>query len=312
MTLPALNTKGFAVAIIDALSAHICVLDQNGVIIAINRAWRNFGVENAGDSGSSDIGIHYLKVCQSAKGPGSDEAGPFAVGVRSVLEGKAQSFQLEYPCHSPTELRWYMGRVTPLDIEQGGAVVSHQNITERKLLEFDLARLAATDPLTGAYNRRYFLEKANLEVARVKRFSGAASVVMIDIDRFKAVNDTYGHAMGDQALRSVAQTCQQALREIDVFARFGGEEFVILLPETNVDGAWRVAEKLRALLSETPIEHGGRTIAVTASFGVADVWPGDETVDGAIARADTALYEAKRSGRNCVKAFAAVQRATGT
>lgn len=312
MTFPALNTKGFAVAVIDALSAHICVLDQDGVIIAVNRAWRNFGVENPPVSGRSEIGTHYLKVCQTAVGPGSEEAGPFALGVQSVLDRKAQSFQLEYPCHSPTELRWYVGRVTPLDIEQGGAVVSHQNITQRKLLEFDLARLAATDPLTGAPNRRYFFEKAKLEVARVKRFGASASVVMIDIDRFKAINDTHGHAVGDQALRSLAQTCQKALRAIDIFARFGGEEFILLLPETDLAGAWRVAEKLRLSLSDIPIELGEIKISLTASFGVAEVWPNDETIDGAIDRADTALYEAKHAGRNRVKTFTAPHRATGT
>jgi PAS domain-containing protein len=159
MTSP-LERTGFAAAVIDALASHICVTDQHGVIIAVNRAWRRFGEENSGGLCKSDLGTHYLRVCQSSSGPGADEANDFALGVRAVLEGQSELFELEYPCHSPTESRWFLGRVTPIGVEQGGAVVSHLNITARKLMEFELAKLASTDPLTGLPNRRYFLEAA--------------------------------------------------------------------------------------------------------------------------------------------------------
>ena len=115
MTSP-LETTGFAAAVIDALSSHICVIDRHGVIIAVNRAWRRFGEENGSGSGRSDVGVHYLGICQSSSGPGADEADDFALGVRAVLEGQSELFQLEYPCHSPTESRWFLARL----IHHGG------------------------------------------------------------------------------------------------------------------------------------------------------------------------------------------------
>jgi diguanylate cyclase (GGDEF)-like protein len=297
MTSP-LEATGFAAAVIDALASHICVTDREGVIIAVNRAWRKFGEENAGGSCGSDVGAHYLRICQGSHGPGSDEADDFALGVRTVLDGHSELFELEYPCHSPTESRWFLGRVTPLGIEQGGAVISHLNITARTLMEFELAKLSSTDPLTGLPNRRYFLEVARREVERVRRFGGLASVVMIDLDHFKTLNDTYGHATGDEALRGVARACR--LRDIDVFARWGGEEFVAILPGTDQEGAFIVAEKLRSAVSEAQVEVGSTNVTVTASFGVTQVWPHDKAIDEALARADGALYDAKKAGRNRV------------
>ncbi|UVK38750.1 PAS domain-containing protein [Mesorhizobium sp. AR10] len=154
METPILEAKGFAAAVIDALASHICVITQDGVIVTVNRAWQIFAVENPPVSNRSGIGSHYLKICREASGAGSEEAGKFALGVQAVLEGKTDLFQMEYPCHSPKENRWFLGRVTPLKAEQRGAVISHMTITDRKLLEFELVRLAATDPLTGGPNRR--------------------------------------------------------------------------------------------------------------------------------------------------------------
>jgi diguanylate cyclase (GGDEF)-like protein len=308
MTTPILEAKGFAAAVIDALSSHICVLNKDGVIVVVNRAWQNFTVENPPVSNRTGVGAHYLEVCRIASGPGSEEAEKFALGIQSVLEGKTELFQMEYPCHSPTQNRWFLGRVTPLKTRQWGAVISHMTITDRRLLEFDLVRLAATDSLTGLPNRRYFLETANLEVERVRRFGAAASVVMIDLDHFKAVNDTYGHAAGDEALRCFAQVCKRRLRQIDMLARIGGEEFVIMLPGTNEAGAVSVAEKLRHVLCETPVKSGQDQFNMTASFGVAEIRAVDRGVDECLGRADSALYAAKRAGRNRVMSFSAVPR----
>lgn len=298
MTASVLETRDFAAAVIDALSSQICVIDRDGVIIAVNQAWRRFGQENSAGSCKSDVGAHYLRICQSSSGPGADEAEDFAHGVLAVLHGESSLFQLEYPCHSPTERRWFLGRVTPLAVEQGGAVISHLNITERKLMEFELAKMASTDPLTGLPNRRYFLEAAAREFERVRRFGGSASVMMLDLDHFKTVNDIYGHAAGDDALRSVTQAC--LLRDTDVFARWGGEEFVAILPETDEEGAFLIADKLRCAVSKASIKMASCTIHISASVGVAQVWPSDEDIDEALQRADRALYDAKNSGRNRV------------
>ncbi|QPC95922.1 sensor domain-containing diguanylate cyclase [Mesorhizobium sp. INR15] len=308
---PILESKGFAAAVIDALASHLCVIDRQGVIIAVNRAWSTFNRENSSGPVRSDVGTHYLRVCRSAAGPGSEEGEPFALGVQSVLSGETELFQMEYPCHSPTQNRWFLGRVTPLRSEHGGAVISHLNITDRKLIELELARLAATDPLTGLPNRRFFQQTADLELERVRRFSASASVIMLDVDHFKSVNDTYGHALGDEALRCLTNTCRQSLRKMDVFARHGGEEFVILLPGTKEAGASSVAEKLRAAIAAMPVSDGQNHIKLTASFGVAQLRPVDQGIDAGLARADRALYAAKHSGRNCVRCFSDVERERG-
>lgn len=297
----------FAAAVIDALSSHICVVDNDSVIVTVNRAWQNFTLENPPVSRCAGVGANYLTVCRKTSGPDSEDAERFALGVEAVLEGRTELFQMEYPCHSPTESRWFLGRVTPLRTsQQRGAVISHMTITDRKLLELELVRLAATDSLTGLPNRRYFLEAANAEVARASRFGSAASVMMIDLDHFKTVNDSYGHAAGDQALHVLTQVCKKLLRQIDVFARLGGEEFAILLPGTNATGAVSLAERLRLAVCATPVISNQYQFNVTASFGVAEVRVGEGDVVSCLGRADSALYAAKKAGRNCVMSFAAI------
>jgi len=310
MTTPILEEKGFAAAVFDALSSHICVIDRSSVIVAVNRAWENFILENPPVSTKAGVGVNYFEICRKAAGQGSDGAQAFGEGIQSVLDGKSELFEMEYSCPSPTQDRWFVGHVTPLKNGQGGAVISHMTITDRKLLEFELMRLAATDPLTGLPNRRYFVNTANLEVERVSRFGAAASVVMIDVDRFKAVNDTYGHAGGDEALRRLAQVCKKPLRQIDVLARIGGEEFVLMLPGTDESGAVSVAEKLRHALCEAPVKEGQIQFSITASFGVAQIRADDNGVEESLGRADSALYAAKRAGRNRVMRYADIPNAT--
>jgi diguanylate cyclase (GGDEF)-like protein len=302
-----LDVEDFAASALDALSSHICVIDKNSLIVAVNRAWRNFTVQNPPVSNRAGIGADYLEICRNASGPGSDDARKFSLGVEAVLQGKTESFRMEYSCHSPTEYRWFLGDVTPLENRQRGAVISHMTITDRKVLELALMRLATTDALTGLPNRRYFLEAADLEIERVNRFGAAASLVMIDLDHFKTVNDTYGHAVGDEALRCLTKIFKKQLRQMDVFARIGGEEFVIMLPGTNETGGVIVAEKLRLALSETPVKSGQNQFHTTACFGVAEVRAGDKGADDCLSRADAALYAAKRNGRNRVVRFAAIE-----
>ena len=282
------------------------MLDASGVITLVNEAWRQFALENSSVPTRTGVGTHYLDVCRASTGPGSKEAAAFADGVRGVLEGRSALFQLEYPCHAPTENRWFVGRVTPLKGTEPGAVVSHMNVTDRKLVEFELARLAATDSLTGLPNRRFFLDTANREVDRVRRFGVPAAVAMIDADNFKGINDTYGHAAGDDALRHLAASFKASLREVDVLARLGGEEFAVLLPGTDESGAHRVAEKMRTALSSEPVLTGQHTFRLTASFGTTDLLPSDFDITDALRRADAALYSAKHSGRNCVRAFSEI------
>jgi diguanylate cyclase (GGDEF)-like protein len=164
----------------------------------------------------------------------------------------------------------------------------------------DLQTLAAIDPLTGLYNRRQFESLARAELGRSQRYMRPCSFLMIDIDHFKRVNDTFGHEMGDWVLKTVATVLATARREADVVARFGGEEFVIMLPETTPAAAATVAERIRSLVSAHSMTIGDTTLNVTISAGVGEVTASSASIEAVLRDADRALYEAKQTGRNRV------------
>ncbi len=172
------------------------------------------------------------------------------------------------------------------------------DITERKRMEEDLRAQAATDPLTGVPNRRSFETTARREVERARRYAKPFSVLALDIDHFKRVNDTYGHDIGDIVLKGVSRICLEKLRVTDILARLGGEEFAMLLPETDIDAATNLAERLRYAIESNPIVTAKGALPVTVSLGVAQYAPNEPTIEAALKRADEAMYEAKRSGRN--------------
>ncbi|UHD14263.1 diguanylate cyclase [Thiocapsa bogorovii] len=162
--------------------------------------------------------------------------------------------------------------------------------------------LADTDPLTELLNRRRFSELAEAEFARAKRFSNPIAVIMLDIDHFKRVNDTYGHGVGDQVLKAIAERLR-VVRVSDILARYGGEELVALCPETNAQEAERLAERLRMALREHAIETTEGPIPITASIGVATLEDDVDHLDDLVDRADQALYAAKTAGRDCVRVY---------
>jgi diguanylate cyclase (GGDEF)-like protein/PAS domain S-box-containing protein len=181
-------------------------------------------------------------------------------------------------------------------------IVQVEDITERKKLELQLLKDARTDALTGLYNRRYFYELAEREFALSKRLAGPLALMQLDIDHFKVVNDTYGHDAGDAVLRALSNACRHALREIDVIVRFGGEEFVVLLPGADRNRAMEVAERLRVILSKTTVvTDKAENISFTVSIGVTNHLQDAENPDQMLKRADMALYAAKKAGRNCVR-----------
>ena len=182
-------------------------------------------------------------------------------------------------------------------------LVQLRDISERKQLELEIERQARTDYLTGIANRRHFMACAELEFARAKRYSRPLALLMIDVDHFKLVNDSEGHLAGDEVLKEIAARCAPLMREHDVLGRFGGEEFAVLLPETGLTEALRVAERVRMAVSAKPAAFaGGKTgIAVTVSLGAAEVDETDESLAELLRRGDHALYEAKSAGRNCCR-----------
>ena len=168
-------------------------------------------------------------------------------------------------------------------------------IEQRKNLEEQLWQLAQTDGLTGLANRRHFMDEANSEIGRSKRYQHPVSLLMIDIDHFKNINDTHGHDAGDEVLKQLTELCRHRLRKNDLFGRLGGEEFAVLTQEESANSAKYTGERLRSAVEE---HFASTPYAVTISIGITDLRPGDNGIGDMLKRADNALYEAKHQGRN--------------
>ena len=172
------------------------------------------------------------------------------------------------------------------------------DISERKEAEERLRFLATIDELTHMWNRRRFTQATRNELERARRYQEIFSLLMLDIDHFKVINDTYGHGAGDEVLRHISYLIRQSLRQVDMPGRFGGEEFAIILPHTHLDAAYMTAERLRQSIEGNPAVYNGIEIAFTVSIGVTTYQDGIENEDAIYKLADDALYEAKRQGRN--------------
>jgi len=179
---------------------------------------------------------------------------------------------------------------------------ARQELKQRQLLEDELKRQATTDPLTGLFNRRQYEALFEREVQRARRHDRPLALCVLDLDYFKRINDSYGHAAGDAALTVAADVCRAALRDADIAGRLGGEEFIILLPDTDLASATRVADRLREQLAQTDVVAQQQRFRLTATFGVTELRPHDQSINDMILRADAALYEGKRNGRNQVRA----------
>lgn len=201
-------------------------------------------------------------------------------------------------------LLWTETSIAPLldaDASDAGVVCVIRDIADRKRVQEDLYKLATTDALTGAINRRHFWELSSQEVYRSIRYGTPLSLIIMDVDKFKQVNDTYGHAVGDMVLRTLAQVGRTSVRSTDMLARIGGEEFTVLLPGIGLEGAVTVADRLRRTFAslEIPLESG-ETVSFTVSAGVAERSADEKTFEDLFRAADEALYKAKNSGRNRV------------
>lgn len=224
--------------------------------------------------------------------------------VRASIRASADTlspWREEYRVQLPLRgLRWVRGEATPEELP-GGGVLWHgyiSDISDLKRVEEELRALSVTDSLTGIHNRRYFQERLTTEMARVERGGGELSVIMLDIDHFKRINDQHGHAVGDRVLQAVCERIGHRLRRTDVFCRLGGEEFMVLCPDINGEHAHVLALQLWQALRSSPIDGVG---TVTASFGIAS-WRVGEGADALLLRADSGVYAAKQAGRDRVEA----------
>lgn len=198
--------------------------------------------------------------------------------------------------------RWISHVCQPVYNEDGsyaGRRASNHDITTRVVMENKLKELAITDSLTGVYNRRHFFELAESEFERAQRYMHPLSAIILDVDHFKQINDSHGHAVGDQVLKAFSQLCLKNIRDNDIFARIGGEEFIILQPLTGLEQAWCGANRLRELIQDTPIYSNNEPVYITTSMGIAGMEVDKSiSLDDLINRADEALYRAKQAGRN--------------
>ncbi|MDR7283791.1 diguanylate cyclase (GGDEF)-like protein/PAS domain S-box-containing protein [Pseudomonas corrugata] len=173
-----------------------------------------------------------------------------------------------------------------------------EDITEKKRTEAELQRLATTDVLTQSSNRRHFFECAQREFAQARKQGVPLAFLLLDIDDFKVINDTYGHPQGDTVLQQIAESGRHALRRGDVFGRIGGEEFAAVFPGCAPDMAMQVAERLQRQIQQLSFSHDNQTFGITVSQGLTNLTEEDESLDRLFARADAAMYEAKRQGKN--------------
>lgn len=448
-----LEQKEFVTSILDSLTEHVAVIDGTGVITAVNAAWREFAVANgATEMAQVSIGANYLDVCDAAKSTANGEdARNVLASIKAVLAGEIKDFTIEYACHSPDRARWFVLHGLQLQGTQRGAVLIHQNVTDRhqaeallraneeyfrmlaenmvdvvwkadkdmrftyvnyadrrlrgfdrdevigstimdtltpegreilsmvseqrrdlessgsrgQALRFDipqrckdggevwmeivslptydgdgkingfqgvgrdvsarrreeaqrieeqrqleicleeaatqrgaLEELANRDPLTGMNNRRYLSETLPRELSRAQREEEPVAVIMIDLDHFKQINDTHGHAAGDEVLKELASLLKRGTRDSDMICRYGGEEFVVIMPGMTLEHAWQRAESWRTELAAMRIQVGTTDIRVTFSAGLAVFPQHGEDMAALLASADKMLYRAKHDGRN--------------
>ncbi|HJW23407.1 MAG TPA: diguanylate cyclase [Rhodocyclaceae bacterium] len=284
-------------AIIEAEPECVKILAPDGTLLQINRA--GLDILEA-ESDAQVIGSRLVDVVTAPYREAFDEL------TRKVCRGESGSLEFEM-VGLKGQHRWLDTHAVPMRDASGGItglLGVTRDMTARRQVEQELARLAQTDPLTGLANRRHFMAQAEEELSRSHRYGGPLSVLMVDIDHFKRVNDTYGHKTGDLVLRRFAEVSRHMLRDIDTIGRIGGEEFAILLPETDGRRAREVAERLRGALAEAevPVEQG-LPLRFTASIGIASLAGPRVNIDTLLNQADQALYEAKHAGRNKVRAY---------
>ncbi|GAP13751.1 protein containg PAS domain S-box [Longilinea arvoryzae] len=209
------------------------------------------------------------------------------------LLGSQRPQRTELVLERDQELFYYQATLSLLNDSQGNSLgmllMLHDN-TDSKLMEQDLRRLTVTDPLTELGNRRKFFNALDSEFTRAKRYHHVYSLVMLDLDNYKSINDRYTHLVGDEALRMAANAMRRTVRKTDTVARYGGDEFVALLPNTQEEGALQLAQRLRDAIHDCQVSENEH---LTASLGVAVYWPEDQGSEDLLARADLALYQAK-------------------
>jgi len=294
------GSQRFLQATIDALSAHVLVLNEAGAVLMANRSLAAF-------SGRDPTGENYLAVSETTGGPMAGDAAAFAEGIRSVIAREVTQFTLEYRNRVGQQEYWFLGKVTRFgDDDEVRIVIAHEEITERKAFEAHIEYLATHDALTGLANRVLLSDRLTQAMRQARRRNSRLALLFLNLDRFKDINDSYGHTIGDALLQAVAQRLSGLIRSADSLGRLGGDIFVILLVDVgdpqNVGG---VARKILDAFS-TPFIIGERRMYISASIG-ATVYPedSDDDIELLFRNADTAMYRAKEASGNTFQFYSA-------
>lgn len=292
--------------ILDALPAQVAILDPVGHISAANAQWLSFAEEARMEEGDRRPGANYLTCCAQAARHGVAEAEQLHQAIREVIAGTSDSYHQVYPAHTKERQQWFRVNLTPLHGEAPhGVLVTHFDITERMQAEQQLTQLAHYDSLTGLPNRLLFRDRLKNGVTIARRNNWQLAVLFIDLDRFKAINDTMGHQAGDALLQQASHRIERCIRESDTVGRLGGDEFAIVLTElAQAHDAGLVARKVVDVLAK-PFVVLGQEVFITASIGIT-LFPQDgDDGETLVKNADTAMYRAKDMGRHNFQFFTA-------
>ena len=275
----------------DAAADAMMVISPQGILLDLNRVT----CEHVHMTREELVGKHMRIIFTSAK-----QQFVVAAFEEILQQGEQRTFEallISPDSPIPVEIN-----ARPIDFQGRPAVLGiARDITERKILQARLEYQASTDPLTALNNRRHFLLKADQEFLRFKRYDNPFAMLMLDLDFFKNVNDTYGHQTGDALLREFARQMRLTFRHSDILGRIGGEEFSVLLLESGMHRGIEIAERLRQQAASNPLHLNETAVPYTVSIGVTTACASDESLDSIMRRADEALYRAKRNGRNQVE-----------
>ena len=283
-------------AIVDDLDYGIVVLDAERRVALVNRAFCNFW--NVPDAAVAARPT-FVKLMYHGRGSSAYTVAAHRLGdymakqLDAIRSGDGAPINIRLTSGATIEFRCKA-------LPDGGRLLTYGNVSDLVRQAETLERLAATDAMTGLANRRQFFTLAAAEWSRAERYQRPLALLMMDIDLFKAVNDTHGHAAGDEVIKAVAGALASHKRSSDIAARMGGEEFALLLPEATAEAAVAAGERLRKLIAGTVIVADGKSIPVTISIGASACTADTRTIEDLLNEADIALYAAKHGGRNRV------------
>ena len=272
--------------VLAALGWAVAVVDRTGTIVRTNAAWGDLAAQRGA------VGQHYLETHSRGDGrPDIDLV--VGEGIERVLSGRSVRFDLEYPVERYGTNVWHLLVATPLAGRPGWGVIAHVDVTLHHDVTEILDAQAQRDSLTGLPNRRAVGERLSAAVNRARRGGGRVSVVFIDLDGFKAVNDELGHDVGDEVLVAVGRRLSRTVRSDDALGRWGGDEFIVVM-DGGEEAIRSLARRLHAAMEEPVVVSGAGTVVVRLSVGGAEARTG-VPVDDVVARADRAMFRAKRS-----------------